>query len=87
MATLFSRTNFIYIFFINFWFITVTYPQDLEDLLFGDNYSLDIATWNVEWFPKNDQITIDYVTQIITLLDIDIFAIQELDDTIMFDQM
>ena len=61
--------------------------QDLEDLSFGDDNSLDIATWNIEWFPKNNQITIDYVTEIVNLLDLDILAIQELDDTAMFDQM
>ena len=44
-------------------------------------------TWNIEWFPKNDQITVDYVTQIIEALDIDLLAIQEVDDTNFFDQM
>ena len=61
--------------------------QDLEDLSFGDDNSLDIATWNIEWFPKNNQITINYVTEVINLLDLDILAIQEVDDTVMFDQM
>ena len=61
--------------------------QDLEDLSFGDDNSLDIATWNIEWFPKNNQITINHVTEIINLLELDILAIQEVDDTTMFDQM
>jgi len=61
--------------------------QNLDDLSFGDYNSLDIATWNIEWFPKNDQITVDYVTEIISLLDFDILSIQELDDTSMFNQM
>jgi len=61
--------------------------QDLEDLSFGGDNSLDVATWNIEWFPKNNQITIDYVTEIINLLDLDILAIQEVEDTTMFDQM
>ncbi|MFL2982891.1 MAG: endonuclease/exonuclease/phosphatase family protein [Candidatus Neomarinimicrobiota bacterium] len=61
--------------------------QDLEDLSFGALNSLDIVTWNIEWFPKNNQITIDYVTDIIKQLDLDILAIQEVDDTTMFDQM
>ncbi|HIF27551.1 MAG TPA: hypothetical protein EYQ40_03285, partial [Candidatus Marinimicrobia bacterium] len=61
--------------------------QDLEDLSFGDENSLDIATWNIEWFPKNNQITVNYVIDIITLLDLDVLAIQELDDTDMFEQM
>ena len=70
------------------YFLAVTLvAQDLEDLSFGDDNSLDVATWNIEWFPKNSQITIDYVTEIINLLDLDILAIQEVDDTTMFDQM
>ena len=58
------------------------FSQDLEDLSFGNDNALDIATWNIEWFPKNDQITVDYVTEIIQQLDLDLLAIQELDDKI-----
>ena len=61
--------------------------QDLNDLTFGTDSTFDIMTWNIEWFPKNNQITVDYVTQIIQALEIDILAIQEIDDTDMFDQM
>ena len=61
--------------------------QDLEDLSFGDEHSLDIATWNIEWFPKNNQITVDYVIEIVNLLEFDILGIQELDDTTMFNEM
>ena len=61
--------------------------QDLEDLSFGDDNSLDIATWNIEWFPKNSQTTVNFVTEIIELLELDVLAIQEVDDTAMFDQM
>ena len=70
-----------------FYFITIAMTQDLDDLSFGDENSLDIATWNIEWFPKNNQITVGYVSEIINLLDFDILGIQELDDTIMFDHM
>ena len=63
------------------------YSQDLEDLSFGNDNSLDIATWNIEWFPKNGQITVEYVTEIIQQLDLDLLAIQELDNKDMFDQM
>ncbi len=79
--------NFKKIIILNYCLISFLYTQDLEDLSFGDSNSLDIATWNIEWFPKNNQITIDYVSQIITLLELDIIAIQELDDTTMFNQM
>ena len=61
--------------------------QDLEDLSFGEDNSLDIATWNIEWFPKNGQITVGYVTEIIEQLDLDIIAIQEVDNTVLFDQL
>ena len=63
------------------------FSQDLEDLSFGKDNSLDIATWNIEWFPKNGQTTVEYVTEIIQQLDLDLLAIQELDDKDMFDQM
>ena len=61
--------------------------QDLEGLSFGEDNSLDIATWNIEWFPKNGQATVEYVTQVLQQLDLDILAMQELDNKDMFDQM
>ena len=54
---------------------------------FGDDFSLDIATWNIEWFPKNNQVTINYIVEIINHLDLDILAIQEIDNILLFDQM
>jgi len=61
--------------------------QDLDELYFGTDETFEVMTWNIEWFPKNNQITVDYVTQIIQALDIDLLAIQEVDDIDMFDQM
>ena len=61
--------------------------QDFDELEFGTDSTFEILTWNIEWFPKNGQITVDYVTQIIQALEIDVLAIQEVDDTDMFDQM
>ena len=61
--------------------------QDLNELSFGDEHSLDIATWNIEWFPKNDETTVNYVIEIINSLDLDVLGIQELDDTTMFNEM
>ena len=84
---LFHRENLKSIIFSSYCLVAALYAQDLEDLSFGDDNSLDVATWNIEWFPKNNQITIDYVTEIINLLDLDILAIQEVDDITMFDQM
>ena len=61
--------------------------QSLNELSFGDEHSLDIATWNIEWFPKNDETTVNYVIEIINSLDFDVLGIQELDDTTMFNEM
>jgi len=58
-----------------------------EELTFGSDSTLDVITWNIEHFPKNGQITIDYVGQIIEALDIDIVAIQEVTDNIYLDQL
>ena len=42
--------------------------------------NLNIMTWNIESFPKTSQ-TIGYVAQIINSLDIDIIALQEIENT------
>ena len=52
------------------YFFAMILAQDLQDLSFGDENSLDIATWNIEWFPKNNQVTVDYVTEIINSLEL-----------------
>ena len=61
--------------------------QNVEDLSFGTDSTFEIITWNIEWFPKNGQTTVDYVTEIIQALEVDIFAIQEVDDTTMLNDM
>lgn len=67
--------------------VCIMIAQDLNDLNFGSNETFEVISWNIEWFPKNDQTTVDYVTEIIQSLDVDLIAIQEVDDTDMFDQM
>ena len=61
--------------------------QSIEDLSFGTETTLDIMTWNIEHFPKNGQTTVDHVIDIIEALDIDILAIQEVEDINSFEQM
>ncbi len=55
--------------------------QNLDELSFGSDSTLDIISWNIEWFPKNEATTADYVGQIINNLNADIYALQEIDDT------
>jgi len=61
--------------------------QTLDDLSFGTEETLEIATWNIEFFPKNDAITVNLVSQIIENLEIDLWALQEIDDTSLFVDM
>ena len=70
-----------------FIFISILFLQDFDELYFGTDDALDIMTWNIEWFPKNGEITADYVAQIIDALDMDILAVQEIDDTVLFTEM
>ncbi len=61
--------------------------QNLDDLSFGTENTLDILTWNIENFPKNDQVTVNYVKDIIEALDVDLLAIQEVENVNQFEQM
>lgn len=61
--------------------------QSIEDLSFGTDSTFEVLTWNIEWLPKNGQTTVDYLVEIIEALDVDILAIQEVDDIDVFEQM
>jgi len=54
--------------------------QNLEDLEFGTDSTFEVMTWNLEFFPTNGQTTLDYVSQIIQALEVDVIAVQEIDD-------
>ena len=61
--------------------------QNFETLSFGTDTKLDIMSWNIEWFPKDEYSTPDDVSSIIEALEPDIIAIQEIDDTTVFKDM
>ena len=42
-----------------------------------DNY-LDVATWNMEWFPKSKDSTITAVAEIMQKINADVYAVQEI---------
>ena len=46
-------------------------------LSFGSPETLDIITWNIQNFPKHDS-TLNYLLQIIPIIDSDIIALQEI---------
>lgn len=47
---------------------------------FGTDATLDVATWNIEQFPKAGQQTINDVVRIIRELQVDLYAVQEITD-------
>ena len=66
--------------FITLFFSQLILAQDLDDLQFGTNTTLDLVSWNIEWFPKNNN-TPDFVQDILSNLEADIYALQEIEDT------
>lgn len=52
----------------------------------GTDTTLDVATWNLLYFPHSDQ-TISVLRSLIPALDLDIYGVQEIADTIAFRQL
>lgn len=44
----------------------------------GQQSTFELATWNIEWFPKSGENTISYVKTIIQNLDVDLIAVEEI---------
>ena len=60
-------------------FIIFSCANDIEQNSLGVDYvgtneSLDIITWNIESFPKQNTLTIDSLASVINILDVDIIA-------------
>jgi endonuclease/exonuclease/phosphatase family metal-dependent hydrolase len=51
---------------------------------YGSEKSFDIATWNIEHFPKSQGYTIPNLSRIIRDIDIDLIAVQEIDESSSF---
>lgn len=49
-----------------------------KQIKFGTDKTLDIATWNIERFPKRGDTTIVYVAKCIKAMDVDIVGMQEI---------
>jgi len=53
----------------------------------GTDTTLDVATWNIQNFPKDGDKTIGALLGLVPQLDLDIYAIQEVEDTAEFRQL
>jgi len=75
-----------YFFFLLFSVVSIfANAQGIDDLSFGTDSTFDVATWNIEQFPKSGQGTINYVTEIIYALDLEYIAMQEVDNPAQFE--
>ena len=61
--------------------------QSLKDIHFGTDSTFEVVSWNIEWFPKNGQVTADSVKTILQSLAADVYALQEIDDTTLLKQV
>ena len=66
-------------------FVNNTFAQKSID--FGTDTTFEIATWNLEHFPKNGQTTIDYVSLFVGEMSIDLFALQEIESQSSFNSL
>lgn len=65
----------------------VVNAQDLSELKFGTDSTFDVVTWNIEHFPQAGATTVETVKRIIKKLDVEVIAIQEIEDTAAFTKM
>ncbi|NOX37818.1 MAG: hypothetical protein GXO78_09815 [Calditrichaeota bacterium] len=65
-------------------------PEDGEKSripAFGSDQTFEIATWNIQNFPKAGENTLKLLAEIIQSLNIDVYAVQEIQDTVAFRQL
>jgi len=60
-------------------------PEQSFDV--GTDSTLDIITWNIKNFPKQNDITIDYLAELIDFMNVDIIAMQEIGSEIDFNKL
>tara|TARA_B100000609_G_C17221851_1_gene440713 strand:- start:4877 stop:5743 length:867 start_codon:yes stop_codon:yes gene_type:complete len=67
------------IFFILFYSCSEENDNFFETINFGAIETLDIITWNIENYPKENSLTTEYVSNFINSLnDVDVIALQEI---------
>jgi endonuclease/exonuclease/phosphatase family metal-dependent hydrolase len=65
----------------------VSSSQAQKNIDFGTDTTFEVATWNLEHFPKNGQITVDYVSLFVGEMSIDLFALQEIESQSSFNSL
>jgi endonuclease/exonuclease/phosphatase family metal-dependent hydrolase len=50
-----------------------------DGLVFGTDSTLEVATWNIEHFPKRGAYTVDLAAALVLAMDVDVIALQEIE--------
>ena len=58
-----------------------------EGLEFGTEETFDVVTWNIEQFPKAGQTTVAYITQLMLVIDAEVYALQEIESNASFESL
>jgi endonuclease/exonuclease/phosphatase family metal-dependent hydrolase len=58
-----------------------------EGLEFGTDETFDVVTWNIEHFPKEGQVTVDYLSQLMLVIDAEVYALQEIESAEYFEAL
>jgi endonuclease/exonuclease/phosphatase family metal-dependent hydrolase len=66
---------------------TLIYAQNIADISYGTDNSLEVISWNIEMFPLNEDVTVNNLTQLIPAINADVIAFQEVGDVAEFTQM
>lgn len=79
-----KKHNYIILLLALLIFSNKAYTQTFPDLHFGTDNTLDVVSWNIEWFPTDGQTTINNVKGIVIALDAEVIAVQEIDSKSSF---
>ncbi|MEA2095881.1 MAG: hypothetical protein U9P73_04175 [Candidatus Cloacimonadota bacterium] len=67
--------------------VSVFVIEGFQSLDFGTDQTIEIVTWNIEHFPKNLSVTVEYTVQIMRGLNADIYALQEIESNSYFEDV
>lgn len=79
--------RYLLLFCLSFVFFGASFGQNYNGLSFGNDDQLEVLTWNIEHFPKRGGTTLNYVEKAIRALDVDVIAVQEIDEPDKFEDM
>ncbi len=85
---------FILLFPLIFWVCAEKSPYTpsitqttIDDIQFGLSGTFEVATWNIEFFPKQFNTTVEIVRRVMLAIDAEVYALQEISNRSYFYQL